>query len=41
MYEQILSEYPRSDWAYSAKGALAFIGKSDEEILRTYKLKKK
>jgi hypothetical protein len=41
LYEQILSEYPTSDWAYSAKGALSFIGKSDEEILRTFKSKKK
>lgn len=41
LYEQILTEYPNSDWAFSAKGALSFIGKSDEEILRTLKKKNK
>jgi len=40
LYEQVLDEYPNSDWAYSAKGALNFIGKSDEEILRSLKKKK-
>lgn len=41
LYEQILAEYPGSDWAFSAKGALNFIGKSDEDILRSLKSKNK
>lgn len=40
LYEQIISEYPSSDWAHSAKGALTFIGKSDLEIMNTLKSRK-
>ena len=32
MYTQIKSEFPHSEWALSAEGALKFIGKSDVEI---------
>ena len=39
LYEQILSEYPKSDWAQSAEGALQFLGKSDAEILKELKKK--
>jgi|GEM_PF-638563 len=39
IYEQIINEYPKSDWTLSAKGALTFIGKSDEEIMREFKKK--
>jgi tetratricopeptide (TPR) repeat protein len=39
LYEQILSEYPKSDWAQSAQGALLFLGKSDAEILKELKKK--
>ncbi|WP_317898346.1 tetratricopeptide repeat protein [Aurantibacillus circumpalustris] len=41
IYEEIINEYPKSDWALSAKGAISFIGKSDEEILRELKKKQK
>jgi outer membrane protein assembly factor BamD (BamD/ComL family) len=39
IYQQIINEYPKSDWAKSAKGALAFIGKSDAQILEELKKK--
>ena len=41
IYEEIINEYPKSDWALSAKGAINFIGKSDEEILKELKKKQK
>jgi len=41
LYEHIINEYPKSDWAASAKGALKFIGKSDEELLKELKKKNK
>jgi tetratricopeptide (TPR) repeat protein len=34
LYNEILRDFPKSVWAKSAKGALKFIGKSDEEIIR-------
>lgn len=40
LYEQIIEEYPTSDWAHSAKGALAFIGKTDEQIMQTIRGRK-
>jgi hypothetical protein len=40
LYQQIIDEYPKSDWALSAKGAISFIGKTDEEIMRELKKKK-
>jgi len=39
LYEEIINDYPKSDWAVSAKGAISFIGKSDDEILRELKKK--
>jgi outer membrane protein assembly factor BamD (BamD/ComL family) len=41
LYQQIIDEYPKSDWAVSAKGAIHFIGKSDEQIAREFLKKKK
>lgn len=41
IYKQIIDEYPKSDWALSAKGAIQFIGKTDEEILKELKKKRK
>ncbi len=41
LYQQIIDEYPESDWAQSAKGAINFIGKSDEEIMKEILQKKK
>lgn len=32
LYQKIIDEYPHSDWAMSAKGAIEYLGKSDEEI---------
>ncbi len=40
LYEMIIYEYPKSDWAKSAKGALNFIGKTDEQIMEELKKKK-
>lgn len=37
IYEQIISEYPKSDWAMSAKGAIHFLGKNDEQIMKELK----
>jgi tetratricopeptide (TPR) repeat protein len=41
LYQQILDEYPKSSIATSAKGAIKFIGKTDEEIMRELTKKKK
>ncbi len=40
LYEKIIAEHPKSDWAKSAKGALNFIGKSDSQIMQELKNKK-
>jgi tetratricopeptide (TPR) repeat protein len=37
IYEKIIAEYPKSDWAKSSKGALTFIGKSDDQIMENLK----
>jgi tetratricopeptide (TPR) repeat protein len=37
LYQQIIDEYPTSDWALSAKGAIGFLGKSDEQIIKQLK----
>lgn len=34
LYQKIIDEYPKSDWALSAKGAINFLGMSDEEIIK-------
>lgn len=34
LYQKIIDEYPHSDWAMSAKGAMEYLGKSDEEIAK-------
>lgn len=41
LYSQIIEEYPKSDWALSAKGALVFIGKTDQEIMEAFEKKNK
>lgn len=41
LYNQIINEYPKSEWASSAKGAINFLGKSDAEILQELKGKRK
>lgn len=40
IYEKIISEYPKSDWAKSSKGALNFVGRSDEQIMQSLKKQK-
>lgn len=40
LYQKIIDEYPKSDWAKSAKGSLNFIGKSDAQIMEELKKKK-
>lgn len=40
LYQKIIDEHPKSDWAVSAKGALGFIGKSDRQIMEELKKKK-
>lgn len=37
LYSEIVKDYPKSVWAKSAKGALKFIGKTDEEIIKELK----
>ena len=32
LYEKIISEFPKSDWAENAKAGLKYIGKSDVQI---------
>ena len=39
LYEQIITEYPNSEWAHSARGAMQFLGKSDAEIIKELKKK--
>lgn len=34
LYQKIINEYPKSEWVQSAKGAIAFLGKSDEQIIQ-------
>jgi tetratricopeptide (TPR) repeat protein len=34
LYQEIIQDYPKSSWAKNAKGALKFLGKSDEEIIK-------
>ncbi|MBA2611047.1 MAG: tetratricopeptide repeat protein [Bacteroidetes bacterium] len=40
LYQMIIDEYPKSDWAKSSKGALNFVDKSDEQIMEELKKKK-
>lgn len=39
LYEQLVYEYPKSDWAVSAKGALKLLGKSDAQIVNEFNKK--
>lgn len=41
LYEQIITEYPDTDWALNAEGALKFMGKTDEEIIKEFNKKQK
>ena len=39
LYDRIIDEYPRSEWAASARGAKRYIGKTDADILNELKQK--
>jgi hypothetical protein len=41
LYQEIIDEYPKSDWAINAKGAIRFLGKTDEEMLKEFKKRSK
>lgn len=41
LYEQLIFEYPKSEWAANAKGALKLMGKTDEEIIQEFNKKNK
>lgn len=41
LYQKIIDEHPKSSWAESAKGAIRFIGKTDEQIMEELKKKRK
>ncbi|PBQ31238.1 hypothetical protein CNR22_05480 [Sphingobacteriaceae bacterium] len=41
LYNKIIEEYPKSEWASSAKGAINFLGKTDAQILEELKGKRK
>jgi outer membrane protein assembly factor BamD (BamD/ComL family) len=40
LYQKIIDEHPKSDWAQSAKGAIKFISLSDNQIMEQLKKKK-
>ncbi len=39
LYEQLVYEYPKSDWASSAKAAIKLLGKSDQQIVNEFNKK--
>lgn len=41
LYQKIVDEYPKSPWASSAKGAILFLGKSDEQIMEQLRKSRK
>jgi tetratricopeptide (TPR) repeat protein len=41
LYQKIIDEHPGSPWAESAKGAIRFIGKTDQQIMEELKKKNK
>lgn len=41
LYEKVISEYPKSDWALNAKAALKFLGKTSEEIVKEFEKQNK
>jgi outer membrane protein assembly factor BamD (BamD/ComL family) len=36
IYEALIYEYPKSDWATNAKAAVKLLGKSDEQIIKEF-----
>jgi len=41
LYQKIITEYPKSDWAVSAKAAIQMLGKTDAQIVEELKKKAK
>lgn len=41
LYQKIVDEHPKSPWASSAKGAILFLGKSDEQIMEQLRKSRK
>jgi len=41
LYEVIVYEYPKSEWAKNAKAAIKLLGKTDEEIMKEFSEKNK
>lgn len=39
LYEKLVFEYPKSEWATNAKAAIKLLGKSDEEIINDFNKK--
>jgi hypothetical protein len=40
-YQMIIDEYPQSDWTPSARAAISFLGKTDEQIMKEFRQKEK
>lgn len=36
LYQKIIDEYPKSEWAMNSKAAIKLLGKTDEEIIREF-----
>jgi outer membrane protein assembly factor BamD (BamD/ComL family) len=36
LYQKIIEEYPKSEWAMNAKAAVKLLGKTDEEIIKEF-----
>ena len=41
LYEQLIYDYPKSEWAANAKGALKLLGKTNEQIIQEFNKKAK
>jgi predicted Zn-dependent protease len=41
LYQKLIEEYPKSDWAASAKGAIKLLGKTDAQIVNEFNKKNK
>jgi outer membrane protein assembly factor BamD (BamD/ComL family) len=39
IYEQLIFDYPKSEWAKNAKGALQLLGKTDQQIINEFNKK--
>ncbi len=39
LYQKIIDEYPKSDWAFNAGAAIKLLGKTDEDIIKEFNKK--